>query len=78
MEVILARKPYKKNCDIEINDFLASEKSIISIKEARKILGKEISDKISDEDLTGLIKMINKMANNFINDNLVPKDTMVV
>lgn len=35
---------------------------IISVKEARKILGKEVSEKLSDIELARMIGLLNKMA----------------
>ena len=35
---------------------------IISVKEARKILGKEMSDKLSDGDLARMIGLFHKMV----------------
>lgn len=35
---------------------------IVSVKEARKILGKELSDKFSDEVLARMIRFFYKMA----------------
>ena len=50
---------------------------IISIKEARKILGKEMSDKLSDEDLARVIGLFHKMAESILDSDIVPKDNMV-
>lgn len=37
-------------------------KLVISVKEARKILGKELSDKMTDDDLIGLIGMFTSLS----------------
>lgn len=55
------------------SDFLCSNKIIISVKEARKIIGKKDSDKISDEDLARLIGMMYKVADGLISMKSVPK-----
>ena len=67
--MINERKRVKENK----NDFLCSNKIIISVKEARKIIGKKDSDKISDEDLARLIGMMYKVADGLISMKSVPK-----
>ncbi len=47
---------------------------IITVKEARKLLGKNTSDKMSDEDLARLIGIMYKIANNLIRGQIVPKN----
>lgn len=47
---------------------------IITAKEARKLLGKNTSDKMSDEDLARLIGIMYKIANNLIRGQIVPKN----
>ena len=44
---------------------------IISVKEARKILGKEMSDKLSDEDLARVIGATKKEPNGSNSDGMV-------
>lgn len=51
---------------------------IISLKEARKILGKEDSEKISDHDLAVMIGSMSKMADCLLNVKIVPKNHMAV
>lgn len=50
---------------------------IISVKEARKILGKEMSEKLSDEDLAKMIGLFHKMAESILDSNPVPKNDVV-
>ena len=50
---------------------------IISVKEARKILGKEMSDKLSDEDLARMIGLFHKMAESILDSDIVPNHSMV-
>lgn len=66
-------KPPKKK-----NGLLCSNEIIISTKEARKILGKEESDKVSDEDLARLIGLMHKIANDLIDVKIVPKNKVAV
>ncbi|MCA9313190.1 hypothetical protein KDA08_02580 [Candidatus Saccharibacteria bacterium] len=49
-----------------------SEKPIISVKEARKILGKEY-DNVSDDNLMGIIKSLTQIANYYLDVVRVPK-----
>jgi hypothetical protein len=49
-----------------------SEKPIISVKEARKILGKEY-DNVSDDNLMGIIKSLSQIANYYLDSIRVPK-----
>ena len=44
---------------------------IISVKEARKILGKEMSDKLSDEDLARIIGTTKKESNSDSDSHMV-------
>lgn len=66
-------KPPKKKSNL-----LCSNEIIISTKEARKIIGKEDSDKISDEDLARLIGLMHKIASDLIDVKIVPKNKMAV
>lgn len=54
--------------------FQCSNEIIISTKEARKILGKECSDKITDADLSKMIGVFSKLADSLISANMVPKN----
>lgn len=47
---------------------------IISVKEARKLLGKKISDKLSDEDVLGLIGNMSFLANRLLETKTVPRN----
>lgn len=49
-----------------------SEKPIISVKEARKILGKEY-DNVSDDNLMGIVKSLSQIANYYLDSIRVPK-----
>lgn len=51
---------------------------IISLKEARKLLGKEDSEKITDHDLAVMIGSMSKMADCLLSANLVPNNHMAV
>ena len=52
------------------------DRIIISVKEARKILGKELSDKLSDEDLAAMIGNMYRMAEAILNST--PADSASV
>lgn len=67
------KKPIRKK-----DGFLCSDKIIISIKEARKLLGKDCSDKLSDADLSRMIGVFSKLANSLVNTNIVPKYQVVL
>lgn len=53
-----------------------SEKPIISVKEARKILGKEYED-LSDDNLLGVIMSLTKIAQFYLGFLEVPKNKQV-
>lgn len=53
-----------------------SEKPIISVKEARKILGKEYKD-LSDDNLSGVIISLTKIAQFYLGFLEVPKNKQV-
>ena len=53
-----------------------NEKPIISVKEARKILGKEY-DNLSDEGLQGVIVSLYKIASSLLDSIRVPNNRMV-
>lgn len=67
------KKPIRKK-----DGFLCSDKIIISVKEARKLLGKDCSDKLSDADLSRMIGVFSKLANSLVNTNIVPKYQVVL
>ena len=67
------KKPIRKK-----DGFLCSNKIIISVKEARKLLGKDCSDKLSDADLSRMIGVFSKLANSLVNTNIVPKYQVVL
>lgn len=71
------RGKYRKSSKKK-DGFLCSNEIIITTKEARKIIGKEESDKISDEDLARLIGLMYKVADGLINVKIVPKNKMAV
>lgn len=50
------------------------QKPIISVKEARKILGKNVSDQLSDEELGRLIGNMAFIANRLLDLKLVPQN----
>lgn len=51
-----------------------SEKPIINVKEARKILGKEYSN-VSDDNLMGIVKSLSQIAYYYLDSIKVPKST---
>lgn len=53
-----------------------SDKPIITIKEARKILGKEYKN-VSDDNLSGVIYSLYKIANYLLASTRVPNNQMV-
>lgn len=67
------KKPIRKK-----DGFLCSDKIIISVKEARKLLGKDCSDKLSDADLSRMIGVFSKLANSLVDTNIVPKYQVVL
>ena len=56
---------HKKSSDGR-DDFLCSDEIIISVKEARKILGKKVSSQISDEDIMRTILAMSNLANHLL------------
>ena len=60
------------------DSFLCSNKIIISVKEARKLLGKDCSDKLSDADLSRMIGIFSKLASSLVDTNIVPKNKVVL
>lgn len=51
-------------------------KPIITLKEARKLLGKD-GEKLSDEYLMGLIRRMERVADSIIDSALVPRNEQV-
>lgn len=47
---------------------------IISVKEARKLLGKKISDQLSDEEVGGFIGDMSFLANRLLEAKSVPQN----
>lgn len=47
---------------------------IISTKQARKLLGKPLSDQLSDEDLTRLIGQLQHLTEAILDSQIVPKN----
>lgn len=58
-------------------DILANYKPILTIKQARRILGKDISDSIDDIHLSRMIGELSNLANAMIDDFSVPKNDEV-
>lgn len=72
-EHLMPRGKYNKTPK-RARTFQCSNEIIISVKEARKILGKECSDKLSDADLSKMIGVFSKLANSLVDANIVPKN----
>lgn len=53
-------------------------KPIITVKEARKILGKNISDLLSDEEVSRLIGRMSEITNRLLSMKSVPQNDMVI
>lgn len=70
-------RTYKKARKYE-DSFLYSNEIIISTKEARKLLGKADSDKISDLDLAQLIGLMHRIASDLIDIKIVHSEKKVV
>lgn len=65
-------------CKTRVGEYNPETDSIIiSVKEARRILGKELSDKLSDEDLARTIGLFHKMAESILDSDIVPNDNVV-
>ena len=73
----MLRGRYKK-ATWKDNGFLYSDKAIISVKEARKILGKEVSESLSDADLMEVIGIMSKLADALLSEEFVPNNIMAV
>lgn len=53
-------------------------KPIISVKEARKLLGKKVSDRMSDEEVGRLIGNMSFLANWLLETKSVPQNEKVL
>lgn len=53
-------------------------KPVITVKEARKIIGKGLSDKLSDEQLGRLIGEFSTIARESLEASLVPQKQLVI
>lgn len=53
-------------------------KPIISVKEARKLLGKKVSDQLSDEEVGRIIGSMSFLANRLLETKSVPQNKKVV
>ena len=73
----MPRTPYKKAQKYK-DSFLCSNEIIISTKEARKLLGKADSDKISDLELANLIGLMHRIASDLIDIKIVHSGEKVV
>ncbi len=60
------------------DDFLCSDEIIISTKEARKLLGKANSDKISDAELARLIGTMHRLASGLMDTKIIYSSEKVV
>lgn len=49
-------------------------KPIISIREARKLLGKKVSDQLSDEEIGKLIENMSFLSNRLLEAKTVPQN----
>ncbi len=63
---------HKVNVDQNYDQY----KLIITTKEARKIIGKTLSDQLSDEELGRLIGVLSTIADRLIVDGVVPQNSM--
>ena len=73
-EVILKRGEQKAGS--KDAGILFQDKPIITSKEARKLLGKELSDSLSDDDLMKVIKRMNTLSNALLSGDFVPQNKM--
>lgn len=65
----MSKKPYVP-AKTEISKY---QKPIITIKEARKILGKNVSERLSDEEVGRLIGSMSFLANRMLEAKIVPQ-----
>lgn len=70
----MSKKPYVP-AKTETSEY---EKPIITIKEARKILGKKVSDQLSDEEVGKLIGSMAFLANRLLEVKSVPQNGKMV
>jgi len=59
----------------EISEY---QKPIITVKEARKILGKKVSDRLSDEEVGRLIGSMAFLADRLLETKSVPRNEKAV
>ena len=76
-KAFMPRTPYKKAQKYK-DSFLCSNEIIISTKEARKLLGRADSDKISDLELANLIGLMHRIASDLIDIKIVHSGEKVV
>ena len=77
LERLSILRTYKK-AQKHKDSFLCSNESIISTKEARKLLGKADSDKISDLELAYFIGLMRRIASDLIDIKIVHSGEKVV
>lgn len=58
--------------------FCILTKQSFSVKGARKILGKEVSESLSDADLMEVIGIMSKLADVLLSEEFVPNNIMAV
>lgn len=73
----MLRGKYKK-ATRKKDSFLCSKVIIITTKEARKLLGEEISDRVSDEEPARLIGLMHRLANDLIDSRIISKHNVAV
>lgn len=73
----MLRGKYKKATKRK-DSFLCSKEIIITTKEARKLLGKEVSDKVTDEELARIIGLMHRLANDLIDSRIISKHNVAV
>ena len=73
----MLRGKYRKAIKRKDN-FLCSKEIIITTKEARKLLGKDASDKVSDEELARMIGLMHRLANDLIDSRMISKHNVAV
>ena len=73
----MSKRIYKK-AQKHKDSFLCSNEIIISTKEARKLLGKADSDKISDLELDNLIGLMHRIASDLIDVKIVHSDDFYI
>lgn len=53
------------------------DKPVISVKEARKLLGKELSEQLSDAGLMEVVSLMSHLTITLLEHNSVPQNVMV-